>query len=148
MTERTKPIHTPLVTPPPNGSVSPEIFPAMGEEAIFRMIRDLYVLLAESSVAHLFASDPEEHMAAADKSGAFFVFLLGGPPLYQQRYGAPRMRQRHLIVEIDEAARQEWLRCFGDVLEDATEKYGFPAEHLEGFIEFLVKFSAWMVNTE
>jgi hemoglobin len=145
---RTKPIHTPLVTPPPNGSVSPEIFPAMGEEAIFRMIRDFYQKLSESSIGHMFSSDPEGLAAEAERSGAFFVFLLGGPPLYQQRYGAPRMRQRHLAFEIDEAARQEWLRCFGDVLEDATEKYGFPAEHLEGFIEFLVKFSAWMVNAE
>ncbi len=145
---RSKPIHTPLITPPPNGSVSTEIFPAMGEEAIFRMIRDFYGKLSESSIGHMFAADAEGLAAEAEKSGAFFVFLLGGPPLYQQRYGPPRMRQRHLAIEIDEAARQEWLRCFGDVLEDATERYNFPAEHLEGFIEFLVKFSAWMVNAE
>ncbi|MFI4897375.1 MAG: hypothetical protein ACIARR_06080 [Phycisphaerales bacterium JB059] len=145
---RSKPIHTPLVTPPPNGSVSPEIFQAMGEEAIFRMIRDFYEKLASSAIGHMFSSDPEGLAAEAERSGAFFVFLLGGPPLYQRRYGPPRMRQRHLAFEIDEAARQEWLRCFGETLEDAPTKYGFPPEHLEGFVEFLVKFSAWMVNAE
>jgi hemoglobin len=75
------------------------------------------------------------------------VGLLGGPPLYHQRYGNPMMRARHLPFVIDEAARQEWLRCFDRVLAYAPEKYHFPAEHLPGFRAFLVGFSSWMVNT-
>jgi hemoglobin len=56
------------------------------------------------------------------------------------------MRKRHLPFEIDEAARQVWLGCFERVLQCAETKYGFPAEHLQGFKDFLKDFSASMVN--
>lgn len=143
---RTREVYTPAEGPPSNSGVSRELYAAMGEANITRMIHDLYERLGESSVASLFPRDPGARARAADRSAAFFVFLMGGPPLYQQRHGPPRMRARHLPFEIDEPARQEWLRCFGEVLEGAEEKYDFPAEHLDGFVEFLVKFSGWMVN--
>ena len=75
------------------------------------------------------------------------VGLLGGPPLYQQLYGNPALRARHMPFPIDEAARQEWLRCFDLVLAAAPVRYDFPAEHLAGFRAFLDGFSGWMVNT-
>jgi hemoglobin len=107
------------------------------------MISDLYKELAKSEVRSLFPEDMEE---ASKKSAAFFVMLLGGPPLYLQKYGSPRMRARHLPFEIDERARQTWLACFERVLEGAEVKYDFPAQHMQGFKEFLHGFSAWMVN--
>jgi hemoglobin len=116
----------------------------MGEENIFKMMEDFYGELEQSSLRGLF---PADMVAASQKSAAFFVGLLGGPPLYQQRYGSPMMRARHLPFAIDEAARQEWLACFERVLDQASQKYNFPAEHLPGFRAFLQGFSSWMVNT-
>jgi hemoglobin len=115
----------------------------MGEENIFKMMSDFYKELEKSEVRHLFPSDMEE---ASKKSAMFFVTLLGGPPLYIQKFGSPRMRARHLPFEIDESARQVWLRCFETILKDAASKYCFPAEHLESFRKFLQDFSGWMVN--
>ncbi len=143
---RTREIHTPDLGPPSNAGVSRELYDRMGAANITRMMHDVYENLADSSVSRLFPSDPAARRAAADRSADFFIFLMGGPPLYQQKHGPPRMRARHLPFEIDEPARQEWLRCFGDALEDAEAKYAFPPEHMEGFVEFLVKFSGWMVN--
>lgn len=57
------------------------------------------------------------------------------------------MRARHMPFPIDEPARQEWLRCFHRVLDDAPARFGFPAQHLPGFRAFLDGFSGWMVNT-
>src|SRR5262249_59334097 len=91
---------------------------------------------------------PAAMAAASRRSAAFFVGLLGGPPLYHQRYGNPMMRARHLPFAITLAARQEWLACFDRVLARAPERYGFPAQHLPGFRAFLEGFSLWMVNTE
>ena len=48
--------------------------------------------------------------------------------------------------EIDEHARQAWLACFDRVLEGADVKYQFPMQHMQSFKDFLVRFSAWMVN--
>jgi hemoglobin len=128
---------------PPSEGPSREIYARMGEEAIFRLLEDFYAELGESPIRSLF---PEDLKAASRKSAMFFTGLLGGPPLYHQAYGPPRMRARHIPFEIDEHARQVWLACFNKVLDQAPEKYGFPPEHLPGFRKFLEGFSAWMVN--
>ncbi len=136
-------IYTPPGGPPQGRGPNPEIYRVMGEDNVFRMMLDFYKELENSEIRHLFPSDMEE---ASRKSAAFFVTLLGGPPLYLEKYGSPRMRARHLPFEIDEPARQIWLRCFDKVLEDAPAKYNFPAQHLQGFKDFLKSFSSWMVN--
>lgn len=143
---RSEPVHVPLGGPPRVAPPSPAIFAAMGEAAVFRMLEDFYAELARSEIRGMFPAEPEALRAAAHKSAAFFVGLLGGPPLYQQRHGQPMLRARHLPFPIDEAARREWLACFDRVLEDAPARYGFPAEHLQGFRDFLDAFSGWMVN--
>lgn len=137
-------IYVPPGGPPRVISPNPEIYTAMGEEMIFAMLRDFYYELEKSSIRYMF---PRDMPAASERSAAFFVGILGGPPLYHQRYGNPMMRARHLPFPIDEAARQEWLRCFALVLEDAPTLYNFPPQHLPGFWAFLESFSVWMVNT-
>jgi hemoglobin len=141
MTQRV--IYTPPGGPPQGPGPNPEIYRIMGEANIFRMMLDFYNVLEKSEIRHLFPTDMEE---ASKKSALFFITLLGGPPLYFQKFGPPRMRARHLPFEIDEPARQVWLRCFGDVLTEAETKYNFPKQHLQGFKDFLTGFSAWMVN--
>ena len=136
-------IYVPPGGPPQGPGPSPEIYQAMGEANIFRMMLDFYKELEQSEIRHLFPPDMEE---ASKKSALFFIGLLGGPPLYLQKYGPPRMRARHMPFEIDEPARLVWLRCFEKVLDGAETKYSFPARHLEGFKDFLKGFSAWMVN--
>jgi hemoglobin len=135
----------PPVNPQQIVSPSRAIYAAMGEENITRMIEDFYAELEKSSIRHMF---PAEMKLSAQKSAAFFIGLLGGPPLYQQRYGNPMMRARHLPFPINQAARDEWLACFERVLAHATERYHFPPEYLDGFRKFLEGFSLWMMNTE
>lgn len=137
-------LFTPPGGPPRVSPPSPQIFAHMGQDNIFQMLEDFYRELEQSSIRFMF---PEDMVAASKRSAAFFVGLLGGPPLYQQLYGPPMMRARHLPFPIDEEARQVWLQCFYRVLEDAPQKYNFPAEHLPGFRAFLDGFSGWMVNT-
>lgn len=135
--------YTPPEGPPQGITPDPQIYEKMGEDAIFQMLEDFYLELEQSSIRHLF---PEDMKEASKKSAAFFVFIMGGPPLYQQQFGPPRMRQRHLPFAIDENARQVWLQCFKKILQQAEEKYHFPMEHMDGFWRFLDQFSAWMVN--
>lgn len=130
----------PRVEPPSN-----EIYAAMGQENIFLMLEDFYRELEKSSIREMF---PKNVVAASKKSAAFFVGLLGGPPLYHQTYGPPMMRARHLPFTIDEQTRQVWLSCFDTILDNAPTAYNFPAEHLPGFKNFLNEFSKWMVNRQ
>ena len=136
-------IYTPPGGPPQGPGPNSEIYGVMGEGNIFRMMSDFYKELEKSEVRHFFPANMEE---ASKKSAAFFVTILGGPPLYFEKYGPPRMRARHLSFEIDERARQVWLACFEKTLEGADMKYQFPQQNLEGFKDFLKSFSAWMVN--
>ncbi len=138
-----KQVYVPPDGPPRDIKPNPEIFVKMGTDNIYKMVSDFYYELNLSSIRHLF---PENWEEASKKSAAFFVFILGGPPLYHQQYGPPMMRQRHLPFAIDDQARQVWLDCFKKTLADAEKKYGFPLEHMQSFWTFLDKFSAWMVN--
>lgn len=138
-----RPIYIPPGGPPQGPPPNNAIYRIMGEENIFKMMSDFYKELEKSELRRLFPADMEE---ASKKSAAFFVGILGGPPLYAQMYGSPRMRARHIPFEIDEHARQVWLACFERVLEGADAKYNFPMEHMPGFKDFLKSFSAWMVN--
>lgn len=129
---------------PPQSGPSREIYAKMGEAAVFRMCEDFYRRLDASSIRPLF---PVKDMREASKKlAAFLVGLFGGPPLYHERYGPPRMRARHFPFPIDGEARRVWLSCFMEVLANADTAYGFPPEHVPGFKKFLEEMSAWMVN--
>ncbi len=63
-------------------------------------------------------------MHARDLRGSkekLFMFLsgwLGGPQLYTEKYGHPRLRQRHMPFAIDNAARDVWMRCMVQAMAD------------------------------
>jgi hemoglobin len=137
-------IYTPPA-PPTGPAPSPQIFLALGEKGIFRMCEDFYAQLEKTPLRPMF---PEDMRKASEKLACFLVGVCGGPPLYHQRFGPPRMRARHFPFSIDEEGRNHWLSAFRRVLVNAPEQYGFPVEHLPAFDGFLERFSAWMVNRE
>lgn len=52
----------------------------------------------------------------------FYMYLsgwLGGPPLYEQKWGHPRLRMRHMPFHIGEAEAVEWMRCMREALTRA-----------------------------
>ena len=134
--------------PPPQPRPHPAIYQALGTEGVTRLIRAFYLELGRSPVAHLFPQDPGALMASADNSALFWVTILGGPELYEQKHGKPLIRQRHYRFPITGEFRAHWLACWEPVLATAPETFGFPAEHIPGFRAWIETFSAWIVNTE
>jgi hemoglobin len=60
-----------------------------------------------------------------------FMFLsgwLGGPQLYTEKYGHPRLRQRHLPFAIDNSARDQWMLCMVRAMEDVGIEPGLRKE--------------------
>lgn len=60
-----------------------------------------------------------------------FMFLsgwLGGPQLYMEKYGHPRLRQRHAPFEVDSAARDQWMHCMVQAMEDVGIEEGLRKE--------------------
>lgn len=54
----------------------------------------------------------------------FFQYLsgwLGGPPLYEEIYGHPRLRQRHMHVAVTKKQAELWLLCMNNAMEKTIE---------------------------
>ncbi|MEM1121803.1 MAG: globin [Bacteroidota bacterium] len=85
------------------------IYTKLGQENLEKLVYKFYELVVQNEViAPLFKTDMETVRA---KQIAFLTQFLGGPPLYNQTYGHPRMRMRHMPHKISEAAAIEWLKC-------------------------------------
>jgi len=57
----------------------------------------------------------------ADARNKLFMFLsgwLGGPSLYIEKYGHPRLRQRHMPFAIGELERDQWMLCINQAMQD------------------------------
>ncbi|HUX42429.1 MAG TPA: hypothetical protein VMV83_14770 [Rectinemataceae bacterium] len=134
--------------PPAEPRPHAAIFETLGVAGVQRLIRAFYTEIGRSSIAHLFPQDPEELMKAADNNALFWVTMVGGPPLYEEKHGKPMMRQRHFRFPVTGEARAVWLACWEPVLAEAPRSLGFPAEHIEGFRAWITTFSAYIVNTK
>ncbi|WP_081653343.1 group II truncated hemoglobin [Bacteriovorax sp. DB6_IX] len=56
--------------------------------------------------------------SAAQKLKMFLSGWLGGPSLYIQKYGHPRMRKRHFPFAIGTLERDQWLLCMREAMND------------------------------
>ena len=85
------------------------LYNQLGEENLQKLVHKFYELVVENEVlSPLFNTDMELVIA---KQTAFLTQFLGGPPKYNQTYGRPMMRARHLPHKITKKAAMEWLRC-------------------------------------
>jgi len=67
---------------------------------------------------------------------------MGGPKLYSQERGHPRLRMRHIRFRIGEAARDAWLSCMGGALKEVVADESLRAELYAAF----AKLADWMRN--
>jgi hemoglobin len=67
---------------------------------------------------------------------------LGGPDLYSQQRGHPRLRQRHLAFRIGAAERDAWMLCMRGALDEIVPTEALRAELLQQ----LFKLADWMRN--
>jgi hemoglobin len=65
-----------------------------------------------------------------EKKLVFFLCgWLGGPNLFVENYGHPRMRMRHAHIKIGEAERNEWLQCMQLSLDNHPYKIKKKTNH-------------------
>ncbi|MCS7295587.1 MAG: globin [Chloroflexota bacterium] len=87
---------------------------AGGRETIERAVELFYAAVEHDAV--LRPIYPDDLRPGREKLKLFFVQWLGGPPLYSQRFGHPRLRRRHFPFVIDEEAAERWLQLMHDAL--------------------------------
>ena len=67
------------------------------------------------------ALHPRDLRMSREKLYLFLCGWLGGPPLYVQRFGHPRLRARHLPFPIGDEEAAQWMLCMNQALEDLDD---------------------------
>ncbi|MBQ4839922.1 MULTISPECIES: group II truncated hemoglobin [Pseudoalteromonas] len=77
----------------------------------------------------------------------FFEFLsgwLGGPDLFVEKYGHPRLRMRHMPFTIDKELRDQWMYCMDKALDTEIDN---PLLR-EGLRKSLAQLATHMINQD
>jgi len=98
----------------------PTVYELIGGESQLRAIVDrFYQLMDELPEAwEIRKLHPEDLSGSADKLFMFLSGWLGGPSLYIDRYGHPRLRARHMPFPIASRERDQWMMCMRMSLEE------------------------------
>ena len=93
-----------------------------GDAAVRKLVDRFYDLMDENDDAKTIRKmHPDDLTESRNKLYEFLSGFLGGPPLYHQNRGHPKLRMRHLPFQIDEQARDAWLECMYQSLTELTD---------------------------
>ena len=116
-----------------------------GENGGIQKIRELVetfydIMETDPKAAPIRAYHAKDLTAAREKLFMFLTGWTGGPQLYIERYGHPRLRQRHIAFSIGESERDQWMYCMISAMqrlkldEKLMQKL---AEQLYGVADFM-----------
>lgn len=92
------------------------IYEKLGDERLLLLLRTFYDKVFESEIiGPLFKHSDKE--LVLDKQYCFLTQFLGGPMRFNEKYGFPKMRQRHMAHKIDETAKNEWLKLMKESID-------------------------------
>ena len=114
-----------------------------GEPAVRALVDRFYDLMdLEPSYASLRALHPGALDGSRDKLHWFLCGWMGGPDLYVQRFGHPRLRARHLPFAIGIAERDQWVSC----MRQAMQELGLDADLEQRLAQAFMDTADWMRN--
>ncbi|MEC8024388.1 MAG: group II truncated hemoglobin [Myxococcota bacterium] len=124
------------------------VYQQCGEETgIRRLVHDFYDFMDTLPEAKPIRDmHPPDLTHSIEKFGDFLVGWTGGPSLYIEKYGHPRLRRRHFPFPIESTARDQWLLCMQralaahPVISDETaaqlfEAFARMANHLRNIAD-------------
>ncbi|MBT9370519.1 group II truncated hemoglobin [Rhizobium sp. CSW-27] len=93
-----------------------------GDQTVRALTRRFYELMDSlPEAARCRAIHPPDLSGSEAKLYDYLTGYLGGPPVYVEKYGHPRLRARHFSAPIGVAERDEWLLCFRRAMEETIE---------------------------
>jgi hemoglobin len=122
----------------------PSAHELLGGDAKLRELVDRFYDLMdlEPEFAGIRAMHPSKLDGSRDKLYWFLSGWLGGPDLYIERFGHPRLRARHLPYPIASSERDQWLRCMAWAMQEVN----VPAELQERLMHSFYQTADWMRN--
>ncbi len=118
----------------------------LGGDAGVRALVDAFYdrMDLEEAFAGIRRLHPASLDGSRDKLYWFLSGWLGGPQLYVERLGHPRLRARHLPFPIAAAERDAWLACMRMAMDDVA----VPAALAEALMNALFGTADWMRNRD
>lgn len=93
-----------------------------GDEAVKKLVDRFYDLMDENpEVEGVRAMHAKSLRVSRAKLYKFLSGWLGGPDLYVQEYGHPRLRRRHLPFGIGASERDQWMVCMNQALDEQVD---------------------------
>lgn len=114
-----------------------------GADKVRELVDRFYDLMdLEPEFGVLRALHPTPLDGSRDKLYWFLCGWLGGPDMYIERFGHPRLRARHLPYAIASVERDQWLRCMAWAMQDV----GIDEALQERLMHSFFQTADWMRN--
>lgn len=126
-------------------NLQPTIYQMIGGDAKLRELVDRFYDLMdlEPEFAGIRALHPTSMEGSRDKLHWFLSGWTGGPNLFIEKSGHPRLRARHLPYAIATGERDQWMRCMEMAMKDVGVETALRNRLMQAFLET----ADWMRNT-
>ena len=95
-----------------------EAYELMGGEVVLRRLVECFYDLMDEDPDYfgIRKLHPQELNSSRQKLFMFLSGWTGGPSLYVEKYGEPRLRSRHLPFSIGIDERDQWISCMNNAM--------------------------------
>jgi hemoglobin len=118
-----------------------EVYAVIGDEGFERLVSAFYRQVPGDDVlGPLYPA--LDLQGAEERLRDFLIYRFGGPSLYIEQRGHPRLRMRHAAFPIGERARDRWLQLMDRALDAAA----FPEEVRQLLRTFFATTATFLLN--
>ena len=106
-----------------------------GQKVIDHIVDEFYHIMSTDPVAKdcFKTHEGRDIKESGEKLKAFLSGWTGGPQLYLEKYGHPRLRMRHFPFKIGPKEGEQWLYCMKKALETCSVEKNVQDELMSAF---------------
>ena len=105
---------------------------AGGYEGVRRLVDTFYgIMSSKPDYRTIWAGHPSSNTLSRDKLTRFLCGWMGGPRLYNEKYGPISIPRVHAHLAVSAKERDQWLNC----MREALDQQNYP----ENFKKYLMK---------
>lgn len=106
-----------------------------GEVGLRKLVNRFYFHMGDrTEAAGVRQMHPENMSSSEDKLFWFLSGWSGGPQLFQEKFGHPRLRARHLPFAIGKAERDQWMMCMVLAVEECEIEDPVKTDLIDNFL--------------
>jgi hemoglobin len=120
-----------------------EIYSHIGEDGFARLVAAFYRQIGSDEILGPMYPQDDLH-GAEQRLRDFLIFRFGGPERYIEQRGHPRLRMRHASFQVDQSARDRWVK----LMDKAFDEAALPTEVEQILRPFFESTATFMINRQ